>query len=692
MGLFKRITAGILTVALTLGLCAGGAFAAESKEEFILGIYFTSDLYGAWYSVDPNTDKTTSANYLKVATAMERQNQSGDTQLLIDLGNNAQGPIASYTMNMARGETEPIALCLRYTGYDAFLPGSAERTLPLDVRGGLYSALTDTAGTLSGSSVTVLQSKTVTETGEWQEKRTAPFLVRGYPVEDREFRVALVSLETAGNWQELRQSQTCDMVIGVVPSGVPSEGISTILAGTTGIDLVLMNSSGISELITFWDAQGKQVPVVRGRGSALTRVDVSVGKEGAFTVTGSEELSLEKRRNNSNLSALLTPYYEQAKAFGSQVLGIFSGDWPWEVNQATTQSDTMNLLHEIQLWATQADVSIATPQAEDFCIRQLLGDQPFAVADRKTCYSIYPYENDRLLMVEMTGEELKDWLENSAGQYTVAEDGFVTGGEGASQVYGISYLFCLGNPVGDRVVNMTYQGKAVERSQRFRVAVSERSLAAAQANRETYPLLWEAASSENFQEEGGSVTWIIGAYLHSLTSNYKQILPPKPRSHWTITSVTREAALNPVTRLAFVEALNIAAGSPKASALCGSFSDVSRAGPDLTAPSALDWAVETGVVQGNGNGQFFPDTPITREQAAIMLLRFDDSRGKGPKGAWATAVPYTDAASVVSWASEALMWNVLQNYLPPDDGGYFHPQAPVTVIELEQILEKLDQN
>ena len=691
MGLFKRIAAGILTAALTLSVGAVGAFAAESSGEFTLGIYFTADLYGAWYSVDPNTDQPVDANYLKVAAVMSGQAKRNDAQLLIDAGNSLHGPSATYCMNLERRESEPIALSLRYAGYDAFLPGSAERSLRLETRKVFYSSLTDAAGTLSGSSVAVLQSGVDTGEGEWREDKTAPFMVRSFLAAGREFRVALVSLETAGDWLSLRQSQSCDLVVGIAPSGVPSESISTILAGTAGIDLVLMNGGGVSGIITPRDIQGKRVPVVRGGGSVLTRAEVNVDKNGAFSINKSEGIDLENRRNDDNLGALLAPYYENAKTYGSQTLGVLSGSWPWEPDLSTAQSDTMNLIHESQLWAAQAEVSIAAPQSEgDFCIRQLLEEQRFATVDRRTCWAIYPRENDRLLAVEMTGMELKQWLENSAAQYTLEEDGSISGWAGASQVYGISYTFCLGNPPGDRVMNMTFQGAPVGIDQTFRVAVSEGSLSAAKLSRDAYPIQWEAANSDTFRSVGGSVTWIIGEYIRSLSAEYRQVLPPKARSRWTITGATVEKAMSKVTRLEFVKALHVAAGSPKTS-VCAFFSDIRRTGLEQVLPTALDWAVETGVVQGNGGGKFLPDEPITREQASIMLLRFDTARGQGPQGAWATAVPYTDAADVVSWASEALMWNVLKNYLPPDDGGYFRPQAAVTAVELEQILELLAQ-
>ena len=678
MGHTKRILAAALSAVLTLGLCVNGAQAAGSLT---LGVYFTADLYGAWYGMDSNTGRTEEANYMKVASAMAAQKKKDEARLLIDAGNSAQGPSASYRMNMERGDTDPVALSLRYAGYDALLAGSCERELSPEARREFYNSLTDPAGTLSGSPVAVLQSRG----SEGQEERTAPFLVRSFLVGDREFRVGLMSLEKTGDWRELRESQNCDVMIATVPSGISEESAADLTARTAGLDLILMRGEKAEGTVTLRDSQGKRVPVVRGGGDILTRTEITVTRSGSFSVGRTEKIDLAGRPNDDGLGVLLAPYYEAAQVLGRQELGLLSGDWDRETGLARVQSDTMDLVHEAQLWAAGAELSIAAPQAEEgFCIRQLLDEQKTAAISRRSCYAIYPNENDRLLAVEMTGEQLKNWMEDSAGRYTVEKDGTVTPGEGASQAYGVSYTVCLGNPQGSRVTSMTYQGKPVTTNQTFRVAVSESCLAAARTGGDSYPVLWEAAKSEDFRSVGGSVTWILGEYVRSLSAGYKQITPPKARSRWTITPDSGEVALATVTRLEFVEEVYDLVGRPSAYLdLKQTFTDIGGENP------AAAWAVQAGIVQGNGSGQFNPDDPISREQAAIMLLRFDLARDMGPQGSWAVAVPYTDATKISAWASEAVMWNVRRGYLPEDEGGNFRPQEPLTVLELGGILERV---
>ena len=71
---------------------------------------------------------------------------------------------------------------------------------------------------------------------------------------------------------------------------------------------------------------------------------------------------------------------------------------------------------------------------------------------------------------------------------------------------------------------------------------------------------------------------------------------------------------------------------------------------------AIAWASENGIVNGFTDGRFQPDTLITRQQLAAILYRYDNSyRGHTPQGS-AALDGYADAASVESWAAEAMSW------------------------------------
>ena len=78
----------------------------------------------------------------------------------------------------------------------------------------------------------------------------------------------------------------------------------------------------------------------------------------------------------------------------------------------------------------------------------------------------------------------------------------------------------------------------------------------------------------------------------------------------------------PMTRAMLVTVLWRMAGSPAAQGN-GGFTDL-KAG---WYRQAAVWGAQNGIVAGTGAGTFSPDTPVTKEQAAALLVRFARMRG-----------------------------------------------------------------
>ena len=297
-------------------------------------------------------------------------------------------------------------------------------------------------------------------------------------------------------------------------------------------------------------------------------------------------------------------------------------------------------------------------------------------------------------MIQMTGKQIKDWLEDCAKDFTVEADGTITGGGfGTDQLYGMDYDVYLGNPEGSRVVNLTYQGKPVTDDQTFKVALNSYRLSANAAGDEfgwyattgitmgTDAVLWDGSVSEEFGSIGGSVTLVIAEYIKAMTAEGKDITPPEAKSRWTLNAGAAPAA-GAVTRLQFVEKLYAATGSPAAEGAAPLFKD-------FAGNNATSWAAVNGVVDGDGKGNLMPDSPITREQAAVMLMNAATALEKGPQGAWAVQIPYADADAVSGWATNGVMWNVIQKYISVGEDNRFAPQGTVSAAEADAMIAAL---
>ena len=102
--------------------------------------------------------------------------------------------------------------------------------------------------------------------------------------------------------------------------------------------------------------------------------------------------------------------------------------------------------------------------------------------------------------------------------------------------------------------------------------------------------------------------------------------------------------------------------------------DVSGASPWYA--KAMTWAIEKGVSDGT-----FPANSITREQLATMLWR-----AAGSPEAKGALTNFNDAASVSSWATQAMTWAVEQGLISGMGDGALNPQGNATRAQLAVIL------
>ena len=82
------------------------------------------------------------------------------------------------------------------------------------------------------------------------------------------------------------------------------------------------------------------------------------------------------------------------------------------------------------------------------------------------------------------------------------------------------------------------------------------------------------------------------------------------------------------------------------------FSDVAQG---LWYSDSVQWAAETGIVNGIGQGRFNPDGDVTREQIATILCRYAGMKGENTNQAFDLST-YPDAESISGYAKDAMAW------------------------------------
>lgn len=132
----------------------------------------------------------------------------------------------------------------------------------------------------------------------------------------------------------------------------------------------------------------------------------------------------------------------------------------------------------------------------------------------------------------------------------------------------------------------------------------------------------------------------------------------------------------PMTRAMLASVLYRLSGLPAVSGADG-FADVADsawyAAPVL-------WASRNGYMQGYGSGRFGPDDPITRQQAAAVLWRFQGSPAVQAEEAFA------DQAEIAGYALQAAAWAKSAGVISGVPGNRFDPEASVTRAQMAVIL------
>lgn len=144
--------------------------------------------------------------------------------------------------------------------------------------------------------------------------------------------------------------------------------------------------------------------------------------------------------------------------------------------------------------------------------------------------------------------------------------------------------------------------------------------------------------------------------------------------------------LNPVTRAEAVAVLARLSGADLGAQPVSAFSDVSRSA--WYAPY-VDWAVSTGVADGMGD-VFRPESPITRQDLCVMLMRYADKIMKCVLPETNAAPAFEDAADIATYAAEPI-YRLQKAGVADGFGTVFLPRQSASRAQLCMLLQRMLQ-
>lgn len=225
--------------------------------------------------------------------------------------------------------------------------------------------------------------------------------------------------DTARKWMKvIREKENPDLVIGMFHAGQNAQlmgglyrenASAEVARNVPGFDIVLMGHDHAREQKTIENIAGEKVLIMNpaSNGVVVSDVDVTlklrngkvVDKHISGVLTETKSYGVSERFMNK-----FAPQYETIQNFVSKKIGSFTE--PISTRPAYFGSSAfIDLIHELQMEISGADISFAAPLSYDTEIKE--GD--VFVSDM---FNLYKYEN-MLYTMRLSGKEIKDALEMS---------------------------------------------------------------------------------------------------------------------------------------------------------------------------------------------------------------------------------------------------------------------------------------
>ena len=408
--------------------------------EYRVTVCSTTDVHGAYFDsayVDNLAAKTSLAN---VSSYLKEIRGEGVQPVLIDVGDNLQGDNAAYYFNYVATDVPHVyPRIAAYLGYDAIVVGNHDIETGHDVYDRVASELT--MPYLAANAAFDRDENGRADMDENPDGKTVSdsYFVPYCVVDRGGVKVAIVGM-TNGNikswladdiWRgmdfqiisemvqpvidRMIEKEKPQLVVLAVHSGTGAEqpnreNEAQYLAATLrGVDIVLNGHDHRPVAREVENVNGGSVVLIDAGTKAVVvgQADFTLTVKNGKVVSKSVDYKLvpmEKYPVDPDYVAAFKEDFNAVKAFAQRPIGQLSENI-FLADALDGPSTYINLVQTVQLASSGADISFAAPLTSS-------GVVPKGVIEFQDLVSIYKFEN-QLYVVEMTGKQIKDYLEDS---------------------------------------------------------------------------------------------------------------------------------------------------------------------------------------------------------------------------------------------------------------------------------------
>jgi 2',3'-cyclic-nucleotide 2'-phosphodiesterase/3'-nucleotidase len=469
----------------------------ETANRIQITVLGTTDLHGNIYPVDYYTNKPDNRGLAKVATLIKRARKENPNLLLIDSGDTIQGtPLEYYHNKKNNTPPDPMMLAMNALGYDALAIGNHEYNFGLKV---LEKARSEARFPwISGNTYQNGTDKT----------HYQPYLVK----EVSGIRVGVIGLTTPGVpvWENtqnyagldfrepvsearkwvsiLREKEHVDVVViamhmgmeedlrtgEINPAQVPNENRAVAIAKQVpGVDIIFMGHTHRD--VPALSLGGVLLTQANHWGRHLARADLYLQKEAdRWQVYAKSARTIpvdDKVEADPEILRLTEPYDSETQGWLSRVIGDSKAELT--AREARFRDTAiLDLIQRVQLETGKADVSMVA----SFNPGARIAKGAVTVRD---IAGLYVYENT-LVVLEVTGQQLKDALEHSAKYFRAYEPGKAVADLVDEKIpaynfdiaEGVTYTLDISKPFGQRIQDLSFRGKPLDPNQKLKLATN----------------------------------------------------------------------------------------------------------------------------------------------------------------------------------------------------------------------------
>ncbi|MFO4721688.1 bifunctional UDP-sugar hydrolase/5'-nucleotidase [Vibrio cholerae] len=483
----------ILTSAIALSF-AFPALAANGDIHNVT-ILGTSDLHGHFMPWDYSADKLNlSGSLSQIATKVKTIRQEQPNVILVDAGDTIQGNFVETFKDEA---IDPMMLGFNEMKYDVWVLGNHEFDFGLKV---LNRSLT--------------QFKGRSLAGNIQRPDGNPFLP-GYTIIERGgIKIGVIGMDTpmtqvfaeGTNRLEgmtftnptlevqkiIKQiDPQVDAIVLVAHMGIENEnditntGVTDIANGNPELDAIV--AGHMHTLIDKAVVNGVIITEPDKYGRALSRIDLQFEEQnGKFTLINKDSLTYKIKdiTSDSKMESLYEPYHKRLREMANREIAQLSGvnlvpeNEIRGIPQVHVQDTGISALFQEASFFYAPKANVIALQIDNDNAKLDVG----SIKAKDIAYN-YQYAGGEITVYQMTGKELKQYMEWSAGYFNSVKPGDVTysfNPERRASKYstndffaGVTYTIDLTQPAGERITDLQFaDGTPVKDNSEIRLGMN----------------------------------------------------------------------------------------------------------------------------------------------------------------------------------------------------------------------------